>query len=255
MKIEKSEIQSGIATAVICVLILLILFFFGMTVHRNEVDEGVMVSFGYDEEGFGETVEPVATPETAPAVTPQPVTPPTENDLLTQEDPSVALEAEKLRKEEQQRREYERQEKERREREAREAAIKAEQDAKRAQAGSLLGGAFSNKGSGSGNTVGDGKKGNPAGRGSQNGNTWELGGRDLKGVLSQPSYKGNEQGKIVVKIRVDAQGNVISADIDTGTTITDERLREETKKAAMRNKFSSATGVAIGKITYNFVLN
>ena len=46
MKLKKSEIQSGIATTIICIIILLILLFCGMTAHRNEMDEGVMISLG-----------------------------------------------------------------------------------------------------------------------------------------------------------------------------------------------------------------
>ena len=106
MKLKKSEIQSAIATTIICVIILLVLIFCGMTAHKNEMDEGVMVSLGYYEEGFGESMpNPTPAPEAAPVPTPtpQPATPevskPSEEDLMTQEDPSVALEAEKKRKE------------------------------------------------------------------------------------------------------------------------------------------------------------
>ena len=106
MQLKKSEIQSGIATTIICIIILLILLFCGMTAHKNEMDEGVMISLGYADEGFGESMpNPTPAPEAAPVPTPTPppaapeVSTPTEEDLMTQEDPSVALEAEKKRKE------------------------------------------------------------------------------------------------------------------------------------------------------------
>lgn len=263
MQIKKSEIQSAIATTIISIIILLILFLFGMTANRNEVDEGVMVSFGYDEDGFGSSTDDIASqPETAAPLVTQPSVAPSEEDLMTQVDPSVALEAEKRKRNEEQQRineerlRQEKLEKQRQaEREAREAAIKAEREAKSNKAGSMIGGAFTNKGSGSGNGSGSGVKGNPAGRGSQGGNSWELGGRDIIGRLSQPSYKSNEEGTIVVQIRVDANGKVTSATIAKGTTITNEKLRQESIAAAKRNKFSISTGVAIGKITYKFVLN
>lgn len=274
MKIQKSEIQSAIATAIICIIILLILIFCGITAHKNEMDEGVMVSLGYVEDGFGESIPnstptPEATP--VPIPTPLPAAPemssPSKEDLMTQEDPSVALEAEKKRKEaeeaarrraEEERIAREKAEQERiaREKAAEEVRIKAEQEAKKNQASSLAGSAFQNMGKGQGQTKGETQQGNPAGQGSQGGHSWSLDGRNLLGKLAQPSYQSNEEGRIVVEIRVDASGTVVSASIATkGTTITDEALRNAAITAAKKNKFSTGGGVAIGTITYNFRLN
>ncbi len=272
MKLKKSEIQSGIATTIICIIILLILLFCGMTAHRNEMDEGVMISLGYADEGFGESMpNPTPAPEAAPIPTPTPppaapeVSTPSEEDLMTQEDPSVALEAEKKRKEaeeeakrraEEERIAREKAEQERiaREKAAEEARIKAEQEAKKNQASSLAGSAFQNKGKGQGQTKGETQQGNPVGEGSFGGHTVSIG-RKLLGSLAQPSYQGNEEGRIVVEIRVDASGNVVSAAITKGTTITNETLRNAAINAAKKNKFSTGGGVAIGTITYNFRLN
>jgi TonB family protein len=247
-----------------------------MTVHKDEMDEGVMISLGYAEEGFGESVPnptPKPAPEAAPVPTPTPppaapeVSTPSEEDLMTQEDPSVALEAEKKRKqaeeeakrraeEERIAREKAEQERIAREKAAEEARIKAEQEAKKNQASSLAGSAFQNMGKGQGQTKGEAQQGNPAGQGSQGGHSWSLKGRNLLGKLAQPSYQSNEEGRIVVEIRVDASGTVVSASIATkGTTITDEALRNATVAAAKKNKFSTGGGVAIGTITYNFRLN
>ncbi|MEE1091138.1 MAG: TonB family protein [Paludibacteraceae bacterium] len=275
MQLKKSEIQSGVATTIICIIILLILLFCGMTVHKDEMDEGVMISLGYAEEGFGESVPnptPTPAPEAAPVPTPTPppaapeVSTPSEEDLMTQEDPSVALEAEKKRKQaeeeakrraEEERIAHEKAEQERiaREKAAEEARIKAEQEAKKNQASSLAGSAFQNMGKGQGQTKGEAQQGNPAGQGSQGGHSWSLNGRNLLGKLAQPSYQSNEEGRIVVEIRVDASGNVISAAIHKYTTITNETLRNAAVEAAKKNKFSTGGGVAIGTITYNFRLN
>ena len=276
MQLKKSEIQSGVATTIICIIILLILLFCGMTAHKNEMDEGVMISLGYAEEGFGESVPnptPTPAPEAAPVPTPTPTPPPTapevstpsEEDLMTQEDPSVALEAEKKRKqaeedakrraeEERIAREKAEQERIAREKAAEEARIKAEQEAKKNQASSLTGSAFQNKGKGQGQTKGETQQGNPVGEGSFGGHTVSIG-RNLLGKLAQPSYQSNEEGRIVVEIRVDASGNVVSATITKGTTITNETLRNAAVAAAKKNKFSTGGGVAIGTITYNFRLN
>ena len=253
MKLKKSEIQSAIATTIICVIILLILIFCGMTAHKNEMDEGVMVSLGYAEEGFGESMpNPTPAPEAAPVPTPTPppatpeVSKPSEEDLMTQEDPSLALEAEKKRKEAEEaaRRKAE---------EERIARIKAEQEAKKNQASSLAGSAFQNMGKGQGQTKGETQQGNPVGQGSDGkGNSWSLSGRDIRSDFFKPSYEGSEEGRIVFEIRVDASGNVVSASIIKGTTITDKRLRDVAKEAVMKIKFTAGSGVAYGTITYSF---
>ena len=256
MKIQKSEIQSAIATTIICIIILLILFFCGMTARHNEMDEGVMVSLGYADDGFGEqrpSPDPVAAPTPVQSTSPRTPQPDlSERDLMTQEDPSVALEAERKR---QQRIEAERIKAEREAREAQEAKLRAEQEEKQRKAGTLAGNAFQNKGSGQGTTQGSTQQGSPIGFGSQGGNSWSLNGRSLQGQLAQPSYRGNQEGIIKIEIRVDASGKVTSARIATGTTITDETMRQAAIEAAQKNRFSSDTGVAIGTITYKFVLN
>jgi TonB family protein len=167
------------------------------------------------------------------------------------------LEAEKKRKQaEEEARIRAEQERIAREKAAEEARIKAEQEAKRNQASSLTGSAFQNMGKGQGQTKGETQQGNPAGQGSQGGNTWSLNGRDLLGTLARPSYQGNEEGRIVVEIRVDASGKVVDAAIATkGTTITNENLRRLAVEAAKKNKFSAGSSVAMGTITYNFRLN
>ena len=245
-----------------------------MTAHKNEMDEGVMVSLGYAEEGFGESMpNPTPAPEAAPVPTPTPqpaapeVSSPSEEDLMTQEDPSVALEAEKKRKEaeeaarrkaEEERIAREKAEQERiaREKAAEEARIKAEQEAKKNQASSLAGSAFQNMGKGQGQTKGETQQGNPAGQGSQGDGVSLGGGRSLVGgKLTKPNYHGNEEGTIVVDVRVDSQGNIVSATIAQGTNITDETLRKLTLEAAKKEKCTSGVGVVYGKFTYTFGLN
>ena len=213
-----------------------------------------MVSLGYVEDGFGESIPnstptPEATP--VPIPTPQPAAPemssPSKEDLMTQEDPSVALEAEKKRKEAEEAAR-------RRAEEERIARIKAEQEAKKNQVSSFTGSAFQNKGKGQGQTKGEAQQGNPVGQGSDGkGNSWSLNGRGMRSDFFKPSYEGKEEGRIVVEIRVDASGNVISTSIVIkGTTITDERLRELAKEAVMKIKFTAGSGVAYGTITYSF---
>lgn len=257
MAIQKSEIQSAIATTIICIIILLILFFCGMTAHRNEMDEGVMVSLGYFDEGLGEQVpvdvpKPSAQTATPATSVPNPQPNISEEKLITQEDPSVAIEAERKRK---QKEEEARIRAEQEQRARLEAQKKAEQEAKQKQVGVLAGSAFQNKGKGQGINSGDTQQGSPIGFGTQGGNSWSLSGRNILGRLAQPSYKGNDEGTIVVQIRVDASGTVTSASIAKGTTITDEDMRNASIEAAMKNRFTPDSGVAMGTITYKFSLN
>lgn len=243
MKIEKSQYQSAIITAIASALILLILFLCGMKAQRNEMDEGVMVSFGDVDDGFGEQtpqeVEETASPQEAvtPTVTHQPTPTVSNEKVITQEDPSVALERERKRQAEEAER------------------VRKEEEAKRAKAAAIAGNAFKKVGNGQGEGEGDGQKGNPVGKGSEGGNSWSLAGRSLKGRLAQPSYRGNEEGVIVVAIRVDASGKVVDASISTGTTITSEEMRSAAITAAKKNVFSTGNSPAVGKITYNFKLN
>lgn len=115
-------------------------------------------------------------------------------------------------------------------------------------------GSGAGKGNGIGDGIGDGTRGNPFGKGTSNGNTWSLEGRTLSGNISKPAYRENVEGKITVRIRVDDNGNIISATIGSPTTIADESLRNSTLESARRTKFSSGKGVAIGQIVYHFKL-
>jgi len=241
MRIQKSQYQSAIITAIISVLILLLLFLCGMRAERNEMDEGVMVSFGDVDDGFGEQtpqeVEETASEAVTPTVTPQPTPTVTQEKVITQEDPSVALERERKRQAEEAER------------------VRKEEEAKRAKAAAIAGNAFRKVGNGQGTGEGDGQKDNPVGKGSDGGNSWSLAGRSLQGRLAQPSYRGNEQGVIVVVIRVDASGKVVDANIGTGTTITSEEMRRAAIAAAKKNVFSTGNSPAVGSITYKFTLN
>ncbi len=116
-------------------------------------------------------------------------------------------------------------------------------------------GVFGQQISGVGQSAGSGTAGNPAGKGSSGGNSWSLNGRDLKGSLYKPSYNSNEEGKVVVSIRVNENGDVVAASIASGTTISDSDLRNAAINAAKKTKFTSGTNVVIGTITYNFKLN
>lgn len=99
----------------------------------------------------------------------------------------------------------------------------------------------------------------PGGSGSGNqgtGVSFSLAGRSGKS-LPKPSYTENDEGKIVVRITVDKDGNVTSAEPGVqGTTISNARLQNEARSAALKAKFNkdeNAPAFQQGTITYQFV--
>lgn len=100
-----------------------------------------------------------------------------------------------------------------------------------------------------------GGSGNPVGHGSRGGNSWSLSGRGIKGTLPQPSNNFNQEGKVVVQVRVNAAGDVIAASIVDGTTVTDKKTRQMALDAAKKAKFTEGNDEQIGTITYIFKFN
>lgn len=246
---KKSELYASVGTVVVCGIVLAILLLFGFSISKKDIDEGLMVSFGEEIEGFGQS-ELVAPPTAVAPVVP-PVSTPKNEDLMTQDDESVVLaakEKEKKRKEEERQRLLEEQRRQEQQR------IATENQRKIDQAKAAAGAFGKSPGAGSGNTTGDAMQGNPAGSGSSGGHSWSLAGRDVMGDLPQPDYNTkNEGGRIVVNIRVDRAGNVTDVYIDPrGTNIAEKELRDATLAAAKRAKFTAGNNVATGTITYNF---
>ena len=92
--------------------------------------------------------------------------------------------------------------------------------------------------------------------GSSGYGTWDLGGRDMIGALPRPTYSVQEEGRVVVTITVDPEGNVIDTRINSRTNTTNLQLRNAAMEAARRTKFnaSNAENNQTGTITYYFKL-
>jgi hypothetical protein len=101
---------------------------------------------------------------------------------------------------------------------------------------------------GSPNYTGNGGKGN--------GISYDLGGRGAQS-LPKPTYNSPEQGKIVVSIKVNRQGQVTYASAGAkGTTISEINLRQQAENAARKTLFApdaNAPEEQRGTITYVFV--
>ena len=255
---KKSKLYGTVGSTIFMVVLLILLLFIFLPGTKTPEDEGIMVSFGDAIEGSGATQEPApqttkATPPPPPPVASKPV----KQDLMTQNDNSLAIAEQK--KKEKERIEKEGIEKAAIEKQRLEQA-RLEADKKRKEqeaidrANDLMGSMGNSSSAGSGSTSGSTTQGNPAGSGVSGGNSWSLSGRSLSGRLVSPSYDNNVEGKITVNIRVDENGNVTSTSIGSPTNISDTETRNAAMAAARSTRFTSGRGVASGSITYNFKL-
>ena len=111
------------------------------------------------------------------------------------------------------------------------------------------------KGSGGSTGVGEGSGKGSGGEGGGSGISFSLAGRGSKS-LPLPTATSSENGSIVVEIRVDQEGNVVSAKAGVrGTTLWDTNLWRRCEQAAKKSKFTAkpdALELQPGKITYIF---
>jgi len=95
----------------------------------------------------------------------------------------------------------------------------------------------------------------PGGLGD-NGISYNLGNRKAS-TLPKPSYNSDDQGRVNVSIWVNKIGRVTRAEIlQKGTTVSDIKLRNMAKQAALKAVFASdpdAPEIQKGTITYNFI--
>ena len=91
---------------------------------------------------------------------------------------------------------------------------------------------------------------------SDSGIAYDLSGRSVVGKLHKPSYPGNESGKVVVDVTVDASGRVTYASYRAqGSTTNSKRLVDAAVEAARKARFSSSESLMqTGTITYVFTL-
>ena len=265
---RRSNTIAAIGTLLVLLMVFLILWFVRIYSVRELEDEGIEVAFGVAEEGGGfQPYESESAPSSSVAPSPASANP-SPNDLMVQEDEeSLALqkqreeEDQKHRQAEAERLQQQREEQQRLEAEriAKEKAL-AEQKAREQAAidkANQLGSLFGNSGStatGSGDTEGDTRRGNPdVGRGSSGGTSWTLAGRACKS-LPAPGNNFGQEGRVVVAIIVDGNGKVLSAKATEGTTVSDDATIQLAVKAAYKAEFSftDRPDKQFGTITYIF---
>ena len=217
---------AAIGTVLFLLLVLLLLWLVRLYAVAPEQEEGIELAFLEEEMpdtgGYpSDAPDPSPVPEDAPAAPAAPAitqpTPATPPEHIVSEEETLAIERARKEKEE------------------REAAERARKQ-KEAEA------------------IGAGQKGNPVGHGSSGGNSWSLSGRGIKGTLPKPANTFNQDGRVIIEIRVNAAGNVISATIKGGT-ISDKQTQQLALDAARKAKFTEGDHDQIGTITYNFKFN
>lgn len=258
MTIEvKSHIYASVGTIVAVALLLLLLFYLQIAAPQVQEDEGIEVAFGVAEDGGGyqPSLEP-APQEEQDQYQPSAPSRPSDNDMIVQED-EESLQVPEQREEETPK--IDQAEAERKKKEAEEAAERErrEQAIARANAMGSLFGTSDEPTTGSGTGTGEQHTGNPTlGTTPIGENYYSLAGRQIVGDLPAPAKGIQKEGKVVVDIMVDKDGNVVSAKVGTGTDTGEYALQQAAIAAAKKAKFNPTDKptLQMGKITYYFKL-
>jgi TonB family protein len=282
MKFDKDD-TSALAGTIIIHLVLVLLLYFGIlkTIVPNE-DNGIQVNFGDMYTAVG-TIEPQYTapapPKQLPPPQPQPKPAPAGEKLITQDqEETVAIPDSRKKKEDKQvvdekaRREREEKEKERKRleeeeenRRRREEELRKKEEAISNRVSNAFGTASSKQSQQGDASPSTANQGNPFGNSDAGAyqnttggfGTFNLNGRYIgQGGLPRPTDNGQEEGKIVINITVDPDGNVIFAEIGKGTNIDRAPMRKSALEAARRAKFNKIkdTDNQNGTITYIYKL-
>ena len=252
-KKQERHIVASIGTLLFLAIVFLLLWLIKLHAYQPEQEEGVVIAFeeieeqeepagaaaaAYAEESSEAAPAAPASPAPEVATSPTPAAPP---EHIVSEEENLALERARKEKEE---------------REAAELARKQKEDEFIAQTNALgsklFGQTNGTNTNGDGTSQGAGQKGNPAGHGNVGGNSWSLAGRDVKGEFPVPEKGKYVPGKVVIEIRVNPQGQVVSARETTGGNISDPATVEAMLKKAREVRFTPLNQLQdqIGYITY-----
>ncbi len=271
----KHKRKSFTITTILHVLVLLLLFFFGLNYLDPPIESGIAINFGTSDVGSG-NIQPTQAIKSAPRNTsPEPVPQKTteiKEEVVTQEIEEAPVVKNEPKKETKKplTEEVKEKPKEQPVKEVKKPDPKPDKSTTDALS-SILNGPKSDGtakgGEGDSNKPGD--KGDPSGdpnassyygtgKGLDGDGNYQLGGRK---ALSKPKrvQDCNEAGIVVVSIDVDRNGNVIKATAGVrGTTNNNSCLLDPAKEAALATKFnadSNAPSRQIGKIVYKFSLS
>ena len=276
----KHQRNSARITALIALILFLLLFFMGPPYLDPPDEYGVAVNFGNTDFGSGnkplsqprQAIEEKVVDEPQPEISksePTEATSKTE-EVMTQENAEAIAIKKQKEAEAKAKAEAERIVREKREAEERERREKAEKAKKAKKLDDLIGGVKNSNGNDDG---GDGDENKPGNSGDPNGSPYApskfggsgpgkggagygLGGR---GRLTNKTFKQdcNEEGLVVVEIRVNKSGKVVKATPGIKGTTGTSCLFEAARKTALSFKFtadSNAPDVQVGYVSINFAL-
>lgn len=237
-KKTERHIWAAVGTFLFMLLVFLLLWLIRLSAVVPEQEEGIELAFVEEMPDTGgypsDAPNPSPVPEDAPAAPAAPAvshpTPATPPEHIVSEEETLAIERARKQKE-------------------------AEAIAKANAMSSLFGNTGNNENVGSG-SQGAGQKDNPIGHGSSGGDSRikGLNGRNLIGTLPDPVGNFQQNGVVVVKIRVNQEGQVISAVETTGTNTSDKIMIKSAIDAAKKTKWSKDTKEAEGTIKYTFII-
>lgn len=253
---KKHKYKGIIGTLVFHAVVMVLLFLLGFTTALPlPGEEGVEVSLGTSDDGFGD-IQP-EKPASVESSAPQPETSQEKEEIVTQNiEEAPAIETVKETKDKTEKVvEKEVKEPVKEEPKVNPAALYKGKSTTTSEQGS------------EGITGNEGDQGKPAGSvdsknylgkgGFGDGLSYSLAGRDPT-YLPKPSNTFSENGTVVVQITVDKYGKVVNAvAIDKGSNTTNSKLRklaEDAAKKALFNANMDAAEMQRGTITYHFVV-
>jgi len=255
-KEQKHKNKGLLATIGYHAALILAFIFFGLSYQDPPPEDGIAINFGYEDDGFGNTSQS-AQEQSAPQ--PEEVIEEQIENVATQDvvdAPSITEEKPKVKPADKPT-----------EKPVVDTKPKPSNDLNRAL-NNTKGAKDVGTGSGEGVTQGGGDQGredgsidsqNRTGGGSGNGN-YDLKGRSATST-PKPIYDCEEEGRVVVKVRVDRNGKTVSAEpgVNTETAKTNTAapcLLRRAKEAALKTTWSAkqdATEQQTGFIIYNFI--
>lgn len=289
---KKAQIIAAIGTILfhLCVLLILLNVYLKREIPQDE--EGLEVMFGMTDNGGNDFFEPTPAEEIAEQLA-ETATPaeqqvaPSDEAYQTQ-DLEESVQMKKVKSEEEIKKEKELAEKKRIEKQKKLeeqrkiAEEKRKMEAEKRRQDSIRnaiakrtnvfgngggGNGIENNTNGTGGNSSSGSKGNPFGsntstntEGNSNygsNNSISLAGRSVRGGIARPTYSEQVEGKVIVSITVDKDGNVIEAHmIPKGTTVDNASVMKAAVEAAKRTKFTPSKDEKnqIGQITYDLKL-
>ncbi len=250
IKNSKNKQNAIIGTILFHILLLLCFIFMGLTYQiPPPPEEGITINFGYQDFGSGsEQPEPIIEEE----ITPQKLNNRFVEEITTQdiEEITISKSKDQIKKSEEVKKTEDKKPEP-------VVNIKALYTGKK-QNNSISQGIGEEQGD---QGIKDGNQNSNTYNGESNGTNgiaYQLGDRTIA-EITKPIYDSQQQGKVVVTIRVNRNGNVISASPGAkGSTTTSLYLYAKAKEAALKTTFeanSKAPEIQVGTIIYNFKLN